>query len=1164
MNSPLLPENNRNITIAGLGNGSAAAFLAAELSGTTTKSILYVTANEGRSLETAEQLRLYLGEDSQEMDRPLIGSLPWVEGSVYNEILPERFSIEQRMAALSHLLFDSQPRIMVASIPSLLRRVIPREVFDAFSILVGRDTTFDREELARSLVSAGYQPVETVEDPATFAVRGQVVDCFVPMYPLPVRLVFFDDIIEEMWFFDPQSQKRVRQLDELLIHPAVETILSEPDTLRERLYHLADAAGYPSSKTRYLLERIQLGDEFFGMETFTPLYHQELIPVTDYFPESILVILEDPESLKGNAIDHFEAERERFEGADSENRMVFPPQEFYLDPNALFQWFHSQQNVTLSFSSPTDLSIPCNISSHTTLSLEVKRARSDKEEPLAPLKKALSSFLDEQRAILFVVPEEPVVSPILKTLGDSGFSPTLLPTGRALFPLELKKGTLYGIRGYLRSGFTSEDHGLVVLSEEELFGRKVHREARQKKFADAIESLESIEPGDYIVHHEHGIGLYGGIHLMRPAGIPGDYLLIEYLGGDKLYLPAHKIALISKYRGGKGETVKLDKLGGKSWEKRKLSVSDKVKGLADQLLSLATDRALKEGHAYPAEDPLLYEFAAAFPYEETADQMKAIEQVYEDMGESTPMDRLICGDVGYGKTEVALRAAFLAVLGGRQVAILAPTTLLVEQHLRTFRERFSSFPVEVAALSRFQSAKNQTSVKERLSLGTLDVVIGTHRILSRDIHFKNLGLLIIDEEQRFGVAQKEKLRFFKPNLEVLTLSATPIPRTLHMSIMGIKDISLITTPPQDRLAVKSIVSPMKPELIREAIQHELARGGQIFVVVPRITGSRGSTRTIAEWLEFITDLVPESNPAMAHGQMDPAILERVMVEFLSGDRKLLISTNIIEAGLDISRANTIMIMDAQNFGLSQLYQLRGRVGRGKVRAFAYFFVPPSSQLTDHAKKRLQAIQRYSQLGAGFNLASEDLEIRGAGEMLGTKQSGAIAAVGFDAYMEIVEEALRELRGEPPLPEKDPELKIDTTGYFPEEFIPEPTERLRYYRWFATARDVTHISDLATLLRDKYGSLPQEAELYVELMKIKSLLRKIGAEGISISLRKCLIHVGPQTAIDPERLIDLMQREGRFAFEGPESIVCVLPGEKDHIERARTVQSHLHSLLNCVT
>ncbi len=1143
-------------TLYGVQTPTARSYLVAEIAQRATCPVLYITQNEGGSLAAQDELRFFLGAQRNQEVR----TIPWVEGSVYNEVLPERYSIEQRMASLSALLYEANTPIIVASVESLLRRVIPMEVFDTLSLMVGVGSTLERDKMASALVRCGYQRVDTVEDQATFAVRGQVLDCFVPMYKLPVRVLFFDDEVEEMWFFDPHSQKRVTPCTEIIVHPARETLLSNSAPLRERLYSMADEANYPSTKTRYLLERITAGEEFFGMETLSPIYHEHLVSLFHYLPKTLLVVVENRDSLALQGQTLLASERNRFETLQREKRLLFPPSAFYLTPEELLEQLPAN-TIALSDAGYVEEGIELPMGDLSTLQFALKSARSEGDSPLAPLKDLLDNQLELEARVLIVVPEDPNVSPLVKLLREAHYQ--IDTTHKEFGDLPDTGGGLFGLRGFVRSGFSLPAHSTMLLSEEELFGKKVrHRKARP--FVSDIDSLDTIEPGDYVVHKTHGIGQYGGIHLMKPAGIPGEYLLLTYLGGDKLYLPVHKVSHIARYRGGRTDTVKLDKLGGKSWERRKEKVAENVYGLAEQLLRLAAERAARVGLSYSTEDPMLLEFEAAFPFEETPDQKTAIDAVLRDMASDGPMDRLICGDVGYGKTEVALRAAFLAAISGRQVAMLAPTTLLVEQHYRTFRERFSAFPVEVASLSRFQSPKAQKNTLERLAAGTVDVLIGTHRILSRDLHFHNLGLLIVDEEQRFGVAQKEKLRFYKPNIDLLTLTATPIPRTLHMSIMGLRDISLITTPPQDRLAVKTIVSPTSAPIIREAIQRELARGGQVFVVVPRISSSKGATRTITEWHEYISDLVPEAAPTIAHGQMDPALLERIMVDFVSGAKRVLIATNIIESGLDISRANTILVMDANNFGLSQLYQLRGRVGRSRVRAYAYFFVERVDRITDHARKRLQALQRYSHLGAGFNLASEDLEIRGAGEMLGKKQSGAIAAVGFDTYVEIVQEALAELKGEPPPPKSDPEIKTDLNGYFPEAYIPEPAERLRYYRRLSAAPTLTDISDLTTLIADRYGPLPQEGELLVELMRIKALLRELSAEALSLSKRQIILYPGTHTPLVADQLLDLMTREPRFSFHGPKAIACHLDSTNEEITRLRSVQSHLHTLLNCAS
>jgi transcription-repair coupling factor (superfamily II helicase) len=1158
-------NKEKRTEVFGVYKGVFPPYIISNIISNLDKTVLYIASDEKRAISVKNELEFFLGNQKVDSDDPcsptIVEHIPWVDGSVYTDILPDKYSIGQRLGQLARIRFGITSPVIVTSIQSMARQTIPIHVFDKYCHLLGSGMVFERDQLIENLNESGYQRTDLVEDFGTYSVRGQVIDIYIPLYENPVRLTYFDDEIETIHFFDSDSQKRIREIHELLLHPVKETILSDKTNIREKLYTLADECGYPSSKTRYLLERFSTGDEFFGMETLTPAYHKNLIPLDNYFPENIYYILENPNEIKANWGNLISRETERYEQRKKENRIGINPEAFYLLPEKLNT--HIIEKPGISFyaaGAENDSQIQLNPKSFALLATELKMARTESEEPLDPLKSKLNYYVENGKSVVLAVPDEPTSSPLVKILEESGFSIKFLPDNDNLTPY-IQKNAIYARRGKVSHGFEIEEFNLALISEEELFGTKSKRGRKKKSGSIKPTSLEAIDIDDLVVHELHGIGKFKGILTMSPGGMVGEYLLIEYNGGDKLYLPAHKISKIGKFRGGSKEKTKLDKLGGKTWEKAKKKVTEKIKALAEQLLQLASERAQRKGFSFPVHDPLLYEFEATFPYEETQDQEIAISEVYSDMGKEMPMDRLVCGDVGYGKTEVALRAAVLAVLGGKQVALLAPTTLLVEQHYRTFIERLSSFPVSVGCLSRFQSKNKQKHVLQKITNGEVDIVVGTHRLLSKDIIFKDLGLLIIDEEQKFGVAQKEKFKFFKPNLDVLSLSATPIPRTLHMSVMGLKDISIITTPPQDRMAVRSYVAPTDNQTLKDAINRELSRGGQVFIVVPRVKG--GTSKPINEWFELFKDLVPEANIAMAHGQMESSKLERIMVEFISGSYNVLVTTNIIESGLDITRANTIMIMDAHHFGLAQLYQLKGRVGRGKVRAFSYFCIPSFDKITPKAKKRLLALQRHTQLGSGFNLASEDLEIRGAGEVIGKKQSGTIATVGFDTYVEIVEEALNELRNEKPPVLNDPELNVDVSGYIPEEYIPEPTERLVFYRRLSTAENETVVSDHLSILEDRYGPMPDPVKILGHLMKVKTDLRLLNAMGLGLSGQKITIHLNESTNLDPESLIKFMEKDKKISFSGANKLSTILNSEKDPVSRLTTLRIILRNLISCV-
>ncbi|MEO7669229.1 MAG: transcription-repair coupling factor, partial [Polyangia bacterium] len=727
--------------------------------------------------------------------------------------------------------------------------------------------------------------------------------------------------------------------------------------------------------------------------------------------------------------------------------------------------------------------------SNATLRAELQHARADHTGSEADghlgtaLVERINRWTADGQRVRIVAPNRTHTDRLSGLLNSWGLAAEVLRDPEAALPLSGDEGAAHtggasGARvavltGSLSHGFRLPGDGLVLIAEDEIFGKHQTREVRPTK-TPALGDLGEIAEGDPVVHDDHGIGRYRGLKKLEVRGVVQDFLHLEYDGG-LVYVPVYRIGLLHRYAGAEGTAIRLDKLGGKTWAEKRRRVSAEARKIAEELLQLYAQRAALAGHAFPPPDAVFRELEETFPFDETPDQAKAIDAVLSDMQAGRPMDRLVCGDVGYGKTEVALRAALLAVLGGKQVAVLTPTTVLAEQHFMTFSERFADLPVRVASLSRFRTRAEQLKTVADLAAGKIDVVVGTHRILSRDVRFSDLGLVVVDEEQRFGVTHKERLKELRTQVDVLTLTATPIPRTLQMAIGGLREISIIATPPADRLAIRTFVSRWDAEVLGDAIHKELARGGQIFVVHNRI-------EDLHEWVEKVRKLAPpETRIGIGHGQMGEGELEKVMVDFVDGRIDILVCTTIIESGLDIPRANTMIVNNADRFGLAQLYQLRGRIGRSRERAFCYLVVPSETRMTPEAKQRLAVLQRFTELGAGFQVATHDLEIRGAGELLGDKQSGAVAAVGFETYARILEEAVAELRGEPIRAERDPEISADVPAFLPDDYLPDTGQRLDFYRRLAQAGDDDTIRGLCAELEDRYGPLPDEANLLAEIM-----------------------------------------------------------------------------------
>jgi transcription-repair coupling factor (superfamily II helicase) len=697
-------------------------------------------------------------------------------------------------------------------------------------------------------------------------------------------------------------------------------------------------------------------------------------------------------------------------------------------------------------------------------------------------------------------------------------------------------GTL--VLGNLHRGFSFPKAGLTIITESELFGEKRPRKRPAIPLRDhALAAFSELQLEDYVVHSDHGIGIYRGLLKLTLGEEEHDFLLIEYQGGDKLYLPVYRLNLVQKYAGGGENGPRLDKLGGTSWERSKTRVRKSLRELAEELVKLYATRTVLKGYVFPPADEIYREFEASFEYEETPDQLQAIAEVQKDMGGEKAMDRLVCGDVGFGKTEVALRAAFRAMMAGKQVAVLVPTTVLAQQHYQTFSRRFSSYPFRVEMLSRFRSPAEQKKIIQDLLKGKVDLVIGTHRLLQKDLVFKDLGLLVVDEEHRFGVTHKEKLKQLRANVDALTLTATPIPRTLQMSLTGIRDLSVIETPPEERQSIRTYVTEFDEEIIRDAVRRELRRGGQVFFVHNRVQSIEAMGRLLRK-------LVPEARIGIAHGQMAERDLEQMMLSFVKKEVDLLLTTTIIESGLDFPSANTILINRADKLGLAQMYQLRGRVGRSNERAYAYLLVPGLAALTSDARKRLEALQEVTELGSGMKLALHDLEIRGAGALLGDAQSGHVAAVGYDMYLQILEEAVQEMKGEEVVPEVEPEMDLPLPALIPSDYLDDIHQRLIFYRRLASARSDQDLEEVREELRDRYGPFPSSLENLLQLMDLKLLLKRARVRRVSWEREKMVITFDPQAPMDPQRLVSAVARgKGTREFT-PDQRLKLRPASKD--------------------
>jgi transcription-repair coupling factor (superfamily II helicase) len=1104
-----------HISLAGL-KGSAPAYLLARLLTEVDGTFLIVTADSESAEEIYRELCFYAGNPETILFFPPWDSSPFEQASPHPEITGRRLNALFRLT-------DGKVKALVAPIAAIAQKVLPKKALGEVSqyLMAGEETP--REELLATLVRLGYCSAPLVEDPATFSIRGGILDLFPSNLPFPVRVEFFGDFVETIRAFDPLTQRSLHPLPDLVILPSREVLLPEgdPKEFAVRLKSRCDALGIPADRRRELLEQLDNGIFPPGIEYLQPLFHPVLETVFDFTGPATLLALVDPAAITA-AEDAFRNELATAEQRALERDVIFcGSSELFLSPEALAFELTSRRRLTiagLEMNEPGEKDVSCRFSAEDNSDLKLDLAP-DSETVLQPLVDKVSAWLMKKQRVIMACHQRGQAQRLYELLVHY---PLPMAISDLDFPAELarREGRVEILTGEISRGFRLPEEGLVVITEEEIFGRRIKRrgisEARKRQI---LSSLAELKPGDYMVHLDFGVGIYRGLHHISLQGGEGDFLLLEYAGADKLYLPVDRINLVQRYIGGEGVEPRVDRLGGAAWDKAKAKARDAVQEMAEDLLKIYAARQVQEGFAFAPPDDLYREFEAAFAYEETPDQQAAIEDVLRDMESAKPMDRLVCGDVGYGKTEVAIRAAFKAVMDGKQVAVLVPTTILAQQHLETFSARFKAYPVQVEMLSRFRSPKEQKAILAGVNAGGIDIIIGTHRLLQKDVVFKDLGLLIVDEEQRFGVSHKERLKQFRAVVDIMTLTATPIPRTLYMSIMGIRDLSIIDTPPVDRLAIKTFVSRFSDELIREAVLREIRRGGQVFFVHNRV-------QSIGAMAEHLRRIVPEARIAVGHGQMEERELEKVMLDFMHGESNLLLCTTIIESGLDIPNANTLIVNRADAFGLSQLYQLRGRVGRSKQRAYAYFLIAGEGAISADARERLKILQEITELGAGFRIATHDLENRGAGDLLGARQSGNIAAVGFELYTEMLEETIRQLKGEG-VPERvEPEIKLHIPAFIPEGYVKDPNQRLVIYKKLTQVETAAEITDVHDELVDRFGALPLAASYLLEVMALRLQLKALLIREIEFDGAKLVVSFHPKTPVSPDTIIALIRKEPR--------------------------------------
>ena len=1136
------------IRLAGL-KGAARAFFIARHLRQTPQPTLCVLASDKQAETFAADLRFFIGQDLASRVR----YYPAWDVSVADGLSPNSDIVAAQIEGLYDLLSVGTP-ILVTSTPALLQRLLPQEEFitATFRLRVGDDLPLSA--FVDYCLQWGYRRVPLVEEKGEISVRGGIVDLFPPLAHHPLRVEFLGDSIETMRSFDPASQRSLDTCEEVMVLPmrffSVARLQAAWRTIEEAL----DAGDIPHREQQRITENLKSGLPFPGVEFFLPYLYPKLEHVSEYLPRGTVVWALDPAEQESAGEMFWEQLAARVATAREAGRFVPPPEHYYLpakqavDGRAAF--------LTVEVRGLETVDADCSVTSTLHLGLKPVASLPGAEKSLAPLAARIRRWQDEQQQVCLTVSSQRQAEHLQHLLlGHELELP--IEQGRAWDDhrgapgREPQHSQTAIVVGHLSQGFALPADGLVFLAEEEIFGERRHRRrSRPRPVADYLTGLGQLAAGDYVVHTDHGIARYHGLQHLSVADTTGDYLHLEYTGGDKLYVPVERINLVQKYAGADGKEPSLDRLGGQAWERVKRKTREAIQAMARELLEIHAVRESAERPALATFTDDYEEFVARFPFEETRGQRAAIEDVEADLQSPKPMDRLVCGDVGYGKTEIALRAAYLAVENGKQVAVLVPTTVLAQQHAETFSRRFTDYPILVELLNRFRSVQEAKAVVRGLAAGTVDIVIGTHRLLQRDIVFKELGLVVIDEEHRFGVTHKEKIKRLRHEVDVLTLSATPIPRSLNMGMMGLRDLSVIETPPVDRQAIRTYVARFDEDLIRSAILQELARGGQVFFVHNRV-------ESIEKMADQLRVLVPEAVLAVAHGQMGERELETVMLDFMHHRVNVLLCSAIIESGLDIPTANTIIINRADHFGLAQLYQLRGRVGRSAMRAYAYLLIPGEQALTRDAQRRLEVLQELDDLGGGFRLAAHDLEIRGAGNLLGKEQSGRVAAVGYELYADMLEETVRELRGGEIEVAIEPDIHIDLPAYLPEVYIPDVNQRLVFYKKLANVKERSDLEDLAYEMEDRFGPLPELVLDFIEVMDLRRVLRHYLVAAVYRKGERVTLHFHPDSPIQGERLVAFVQHNDRAAQLSPDFRVSFSLAPQEGVMEA--VKTLLHSL-----
>jgi transcription-repair coupling factor (superfamily II helicase) len=1172
--------------------GAGPAFVVASVLRDLPVPFLWVAPTVAAADAVSRDLSFFLGPD----DRTRVVRFPDWDVVPYKGYSPSAEVGRRRIEVLARLAAPppGPPPIVVAPVKALLKRLLPPEVLAATVESVRVGDLLDRDGLLERLVERGYLATDLVTEPGTYSVRGGILDVYTPGYEAPLRIELWGDEIDSLRLFDPWSQRSIRPLESARLLPIREEIVNDAVLagVPLRLKAIADAREQPPRARIRLQEELTTQRVVQEIELLLPLLAPTLSRFVDYLPPDAIVIREDPTAIEAELIGSMEQLENRWAAEKGRERLLPEPPALFLHEKRLEDLLAERRGIDLPLLHDAEAEadgrlLRIDAPDHGGLRVEILAARDGGPSAtmLEPLLKRLRAWRSEGRTIVLGTRRQGHRDQLVEALAEAG-----IPTAEVsaeIGPELLDEADLEDTTGAPVLIATSDpargillpSPGPALVPAAAIFGppkAPVHR-PRRRRGGPRISSFAQLQRGDIVVHEFHGIGRYRGLEKLslsasatevlkdlrdraaNPDYVPGsagvagtgrgsnnDYLLLEYRGGDRLYLPVHKLDLLSRYTAAEGrKDPPLDRLGGKTWQKRRAKVAAAVQKMARELLELYARRSVAQSDAYGPTDVLYDEFCAGFPYQTTPDQQSAIDAVMTDMSAPHPMDRLVCGDVGFGKTEVAMRAAFRAVEDGRQVAILVPTTILALQHFRAFQERMEAFPIHIEMVSRFRTAKQITAIRKELAAGRVDIVIGTHRLLNKDFRFKRLGLLVVDEEHRFGVGHKERIKTMRAEVDVLTMTATPIPRTLHMALSGIRDFSIITTPPQGRKPVRTQLARFSPRRIQDAIRAEVERGGQVYFVHNRV-------RTIHRMGEWLQKMLPGVSIRVGHGQMPERALENLMIDFFRQRFDVLVCSTIIESGIDVETANTILINRADAFGLAQLHQLRGRVGRSDVEGRCILLVPPGRALRAVALQRLKVIQDNTDLGSGHRIARHDLEIRGTGNLLGRKQSGHIADVGLSTYMALLEEGVKRLRGQASTDHFEPEVELRSDAYIPADWIEDERDRLGEYKQLADAESPEVLAERIRDLEDRYGRAPEEVRRFERLIACKVMCRDLRVQRLRLIRGGRLELTFDQgTSVDPGRLLGLVAtRAGRMTFRPPGVLLVAL----DSAERERPVEA----------